>query len=130
MYMSDMLDLDFDKDFVFINNKNGDLTGAGFTIHSDLLKDTMYGGSSNENQKGGANILSALKDLAVPAGLFYTQKQFQKNHLIKYENKPEPIEESIYNNLLSLLDPSSQPKHSIKTRRKRENKRKMSRKRK
>ena len=22
MYMSDMLDLDFDKDFVFINNKN------------------------------------------------------------------------------------------------------------
>ena len=50
-----MLDLDFDKDFVFMNNKNGDLTGAGFTIHSDLLKDTMYGGgSSHDNQTGGA----------------------------------------------------------------------------
>ena len=105
-----MLDLDFDKDFVFMNNKNGDLTGAGFTIHSELLKDTMYGGSTNENQKGGANILSALKDLAVPAGLFYTQKQFQKNHLIKYENKPELIEESIYDSLLSMLEPSNQKK--------------------
>jgi hypothetical protein len=129
--MSDMLDLDFDKDFVFMNNKNGDLTGAGFTIHSDLLKDTMYGGgSSHDNQTGGANILSALKDLVVPAGLFYTQKQFQKNHLIKYENKPELIEESIYDSLLSMLEPSNQKKHSIKTRRKRDNKKKMSRKKK
>mgnify|MGYP003655374283 FL=1 len=130
MYMSDMLDLDFDNDFVFMNNKNGDLTGAGFTIHSDLLKDTLYGGSSHDTQRGGASILSTLKDLAVPAGLFYTQKKIQKNHLIKYENNPEIIEESVYDSLLSLLDPSSQPKHSIKTRRKRENKRKMSRKRK
>ena len=72
-------------------------------------------------------MLSALKDLAVPAGLFYTQKQFQKNHLIKYENKPELIEESIYDSLLSMLEPSNQKKHAIKTRRKRDNKKKMSR---
>ena len=78
--MCDFLDIDFDKDFVFME-KGGQITGGGFVFDSPLLKDTITNGSSmdiDKMQKGGGNILSALKDLAVPAGLLYTQKQIQK----------------------------------------------------
>ena len=81
MYMCDFLDIDFDKDFVFME-KGNQITGGGFVFDSPLLKDTIINGSSmdiDKIQKGGGNILSALKDLAVPAGLLYTQKKLQKS---------------------------------------------------
>ena len=130
MYMCDFLGLDFKKDFVFME-KDGQITGGGFVFDSPLLRDTITNGSSmdiNKIQKGGGNILSALKDLAVPAGLLYTQKKIQKNNLIKYENKSEVIEEGLYDKLLSMIEPHNQKKYAIKTRRKREKKTKMSRK--
>ncbi|MDC1321209.1 hypothetical protein N8261_04540 [Flavobacteriaceae bacterium] len=130
--MCDFLDIDFDKDFVFME-KGGQITGGGFVFDSPLLKDTITNGSSmdiDKMQKGGGNILSALKDLAVPAGLLYTQKQIQKNNLVKYENNAEVIEEGVYDKLLSMIEPGNQKKHSIKTRRKREKKTKMSRRKK
>ncbi len=130
MYM-DFLDIDFDKDFVFME-KGGQITGGGFVFDSPLLRDTVTNGYSlgvdSTSQRGGASVLASLKDLAVPAGLLYTQKKIQKNNLIKYENKSEVIEEGLYDTLLSMIEPHNQKKYSIKTRRKREKKTKMSRK--
>jgi len=141
------MDFDFDvnKDFVFTTDKNGILKGGGFTITSDLLNDTIRNSSvksntthldeknmernmdSNSNiQQGGsfsvgANVLNMFKDLAVPAGLFFTQKQFQRNNTIRYEQKEEPIEDGLYDKLLGLLDPEKRMLHGRKTKRKREN---------
>ena len=56
------------------------------------------------------------------------QKKLQKNKLIKYENKGETIDNSIYDKLLSIVDVNSKKQHAIKTRKKREKKSKMSRK--
>ena len=42
----------------------------------------------------------------------------------------EFIEEGLYDKLLSMIEPGNQKKHSIKTRRKREKKTKMSRRKK
>jgi len=139
------MDFDFDvnKDFVFTTDKNGILKGGGFTITSDLLNDTIRNSTVNSNtthldekdrvrdsnsniQQGGtfsvgANVLNMFKDLAVPAGLFFTQKQFQKNNTLRYENKEEPIEDGLYDKLLGLLDPEKRMLHGRKTKRKREN---------
>jgi len=127
------MDFDFDvnKDFVFTTDKNGILKGGGFTITSDLLNDTIRNmdrntdSTSNIQQGGsfsvGANVLNMFKDLAVPAGLFFTQKQFQKNSTIRYEPKEEPIEDGLYDKLLGLLDPEKRMLHGRKTKRKREN---------
>jgi len=111
-----------DTDFAFTNDKYGNTMGGGYIFDSPLLRDTI------STQKGGGSILSAFKDLAVPAGLLYTQKTLQKNNLVKYENSSEVIEEGIYEKLLSMIEPKNQKKHAIKTKRNRENKRKMSRK--
>lgn len=145
------MDFDFDvnKDFVFTTDKNGILKGGGFTITSDLLNDTIRNSSINSNtthldeknrdgnntiQQGGslvgvgANVLNMFKDLAVPAGLFFTQKQFQKNNTIRYEQKEEPIEDGLYDKLLGLLDPEKRMLHGRKTKRKRENNKRKTRK--
>jgi hypothetical protein len=139
MYMTDFLDLDFDNDFVFMNDDKGTLSGGGFILNSELLKETINNNNTDNNdsdnnfQTGGTAltssvILKSLKDLAVPAGLLYTQKNLQKNKLIKYENKGETIDNSIYDKLLSIVDVNSKKQHAIKTRKKREKKSKMSRK--
>lgn len=134
------MDFDFDvnKDFVFTTDKNGILKGGGFTITSDLLNDTIQNmdrnldSNSNIQQGGsfsvGVNVLNMFKDLAVPAGLFFTQKQFQKNNTLRYENKEEPIEDGIYDKLLGLLDPEKRMLHGRKTKRKRENNKRKTRK--
>ena len=134
------MDFDFDvnKDFVFTTDKNGILKGGGFTITSDLLNDTIQNmdrnldSNSNIQQGGsfsvGVNVLNMFKDLAVPAGLFFTQKQFQKNSTIRYEPKEEPIEDGLYDKLLGLLDPEKRMLHGRKTKRKRENNKRKTRK--
>lgn len=135
------MDFDFDvnKDFVFTTDKNGILKGGGFTITSDLLNDTIQNmdrnvDSNNTIQQGGslvgvgANVLNMFKDLAVPAGLFFTQKQFQKNNTLRYEQKEEPIEDGLYDKLLGLLDPEKRMLHGRKTKRKRENNKRKTRK--
>ena len=136
---------------MYTTDKNGILKGGGFTITSDLLNDTIRNSSVNSNtthldeknrdrnqdsningniQQGGsfsvgANVLNMFKDLAVPAGLFFTQKQFQKNNTMRYEQKEEPIEDGLYDKLLGLLDPEKRMLYGRKTKRKREiNKRK------
>jgi len=123
------------NDLVFNTNKNGDLMGGGFVIQSELLKDTIQSGQELPSQSGGSVVdgaskvlLNTFKDLAVPAGLFFTQKQVQKNNTIKYEHKTESIGEGIYDKLLGMLEPSKRKLHGRKTRSKRENNKKKTRK--
>ncbi len=126
MYMTDFLDLDFDNDFVFMNDDKGTLSGGGFILNSELLKETINNTDNNDSdnnfQTGGTAltssvILKSLKDLAVPAGLLYTQKNLQKNKLIKYENKGETIDNSIYDKLLSIVDVNSKNNTLLKPER-------------
>ena len=125
------MDFDFDmnKDFVFTSDKEGVLRGGGFTIHSELLKDTIYGSEhSNGVQSGGKKsnereLLNTFKDLAVPAGLFsMPNNPTQKNKNIRYEHneKENVLDDGLYDKLLSMLEPSKRKLHGIKTRRKRE----------
>ena len=128
MYM----DFDFDKnDLVFTMDKSGVLKGGGFVINSDLLKDTIFSNSNtvssldgeNRIQSGGsvsASILNTFKDLAVPAGLFFTQKQVQKNNTIKYDHKEDAVEDGLYDKLLGMLEPERRMLHGRKTKRRRE----------
>ena len=116
------MDFNFDikNDLVFTTDKNGNLKGGGFVINSDLLKDTINnnnnvrGDTSNHitDEQSGGNIISdsvsknvsnIFKDLAVPAGLFFTQKQIQKNNTIRYEHKEDVMSEGIYDKLLNLF---------------------------
>lgn len=125
------MDFDFDmnKDFVFTSDKEGVLRGGGFTIHSELLKDTIYGSEPSKGvQSGGKKnsdreLLNTFKDLAVPAGLFsMPNNPTQKNKNIRYEHneKENVLDDGLYDKLLSMLEPSKRKLHGIKTRRKRE----------
>lgn len=125
------MDFDFDKnDLVFTMDKSGVLKGGGFVINSDLLKETLYSNSTtttldgeNRIQSGGsvsASILNTFKDLAVPAGLFFTQKQVQKNNTIKYDHKEDAVEDGLYDKLLGMLEPERRMLHGRKTKRRRE----------
>ena len=126
------MDFDFDKnDLVFTMDKTGVLKGGGFVINSDLLKDTIFSNSTtvstldgeNRIQSGGsvsASILNTFKDLAVPAGLFFTQKQVQKNNTIKYDHKEDAVEDGLYDKLLGMLEPERRMLHGRKTKRRRE----------
>ena len=139
------MDFNFDikNDLVFTTDKNGNLKGGGFVINSDLLKDTINNNNNNNNnvisdtnnhttgEQLGGNIISSsvsqnvsniFKDLAVPVGLFFTQKQIQKNNTIRYEHKEDVMSEGIYDKLLNLLEPSKRKLHVRKTKHKRENK--------
>ena len=123
------MDFDFDmnKDFVFTSDKEGVLRGGGFTIHSELLKDTIYGSEpSNGVQSGGKKnnereLLNTFKDLAVPAGLFsMPNNPTQTNKNIRYQHNEEVLADELYDKLLGMLEPSKRKLHGMKTRRKRE----------
>jgi len=133
------MDFNFDikNDLVFTTDKNGNLKGGGFVINSDLLKDTINNNTRSDtnnhitSEQIGGNIISNVvsqnvsnifKDLAVPAGLFFTQKQIQKNNTVRYEHKEDVMNEGIYDKLLNLLEPSKRKLHVRTTKHKREKK--------
>mgnify|MGYP003964267763 FL=1 len=136
MYMDS---INYKKDFVFMTDKGGNVTGGGFKIQSDLLKDTITG--VGNNQSGGnknskristnsSSVFDSLKDLVIPAGLFCNQgDECVRDHSIKYQNHDEPLHDSIYDKLLDLVTPGHRMTYSIKTRKKREKPNKKSRKR-
>ena len=131
--------INYKKDFVFMTDKTGNLTGGGFKIQSDLLKHTITGDGINQSGgnknnkavlKSSESVLESLKDLVIPAGLFCNQAhECIRDHSIKYQNHNEPLQDSIYDKLLDLVTPQHRMVHSIKTRRKRENPKNKSRKR-
>jgi hypothetical protein len=125
------MDFDFDlkNDLVFTTDKNGILKGGGFVINSGLLTDTINKSSVNNEQTGGGsmnvssvskNVSNIFKDLAVPAGLFFTQKQIQKNNTIRYEHREDIVDDGLYDKLLNMLEPNKRMLHIRKTKRKRE----------
>jgi hypothetical protein len=130
--------INYKKDFVFMTDKGGNLTGGGFNIQSELLKQTITGdettqsGGNKNNKhdsKSASSVLDSLKDMVIPAGLFCSQSdECVRDHSIKYQNHNEPIQDSIYDKLLDLVTPGHRMIHSIKTRRKREKPNKKSRK--
>ena len=131
--------INYKKDFVFMTDKGGNLTGGGFKIHSDLLKHTINGDGHNQvggnkNNKGDSKSLEgsldSLKNMVIPAGLFCSQgDECGRDHSIKYQNHEQPLEDSIYDKLLDLVTPGQRMVHSIKTKKKREKPKRKSRKR-
>ena len=133
--------IDYENDFVFLTDKQGHLTGGGFTIQSELLENTIYGDkTTNNNSQVGAGagagagahyktIIDSLKDMVVPAGLFYVPHNTKKNNTVKYDVNSEPVEDTLYNKLLDLVSPDKRMNNSIKTRKKRDKKQKTTRKR-
>jgi hypothetical protein len=121
--------IDYDNDFVFMTDKTGNLTGGGFKIQSELLKHNINKPSSENNQRGGnTQTMPALKDLVVPAGLFYQNTNTHKDYSIKYNNQYEQLDDNIYSKLLELVSPDKKKLHNIKTRRNKESKKIRSRK--
>jgi len=128
MYMD--FNFDMNNDFVFTTEPSGVLKGGGFVIQSELLKDTI-GSSENTQQTGGSSsaLLNTFKDLAVPAGLFFTHKETQRNQTIRYDHKNEAIVDDIYDKLVGMLEPGQRKLHARKTKKsKREIKKKHTRK--
>lgn len=113
--------IDYDKDFVFMTDKSGNLTGGGFKIQSELLHKTMNGASDSNIQSGGTrSILNSFKDLVVPSGLYCQDTAHQKDYTIKYNHNSQQVDDTLYNRLLDLVSPIKRKLHDNKTRRKRE----------
>ena len=125
MYMDSDLNLDFKNDFVLITDNNGNLTCGGFTINSDLLSYSLD--QPNVQVGGKKDVLKDLKDLGLPAGLIYNPSSSNRNTLIKYNHESELCSDSLYDKLLDLVNVEDKKKFAIKTKKKRENRKKMSR---
>ena len=129
MYMDSDLTLDFNKDFVFMKDKDGNLQCGGFTVNNSLLASTIN--DSNDIQKGGnKNILDQLKDLGLPAGLVYNNSYKTKRSSNNYDNTNEILDENIYDKLLDLVDIKNKKKFAIKSNKKRERRKNVSRRKK
>jgi hypothetical protein len=127
--MDSDLTLDFNKDFVFMKDKDGNLQCGGFTVNNSLLASTIN--DSNDIQKGGnKNTLAQLKDLGLPAGLVYNNSYNTKRSGTNYENTNEILDENIYDKLLDLVDIKNKKKFAIKSNKKREKKKNVSRRKK
>lgn len=130
--------INYKKDFVFMTDKGGNLTGGGFKIESDLLKHTINSDGYKQNggnkhkgdSKSSEGSLDSLKNMVIPAGLFCGEvDECSRDHSIKYQTHDIPLEDSIYDKLLDLVTPGHRMIYSIKTRKKREKSKKKSRKR-
>ncbi len=129
MYMD--FNWDIKNDFVFTTDNNGVLKGGGFVIQSELLSDTIQKIGDMPQSGGGrvgTSLLNTFKDLAVPAGLFFTQKQVQRNNTIRYEHKDESLGDGIYDKLLDMVEPSKRKLHGRKTKNNKENRKRHTRK--
>ena len=125
--MDSDLNLDY-NDFVFMKDSDGKLTCGGFTIDNNLMGLSL---DNPSKQSGGKkNILNDFKDLGLPAGLIYNPHTYNKNNLIKYDHQSEICSESVYDKLLDLVKLEDKKKFAIKTKKKRDNKRKISRRKK
>ena len=125
MYMDSDLNLDFNNDFVLMTDNQGNLTCGGFTINSDLLSFSLD--QPNVQVGGKKDVLKDLRDLGLPAGLIYKPSTSNRNTLIKYNHESELCSDSLYDKLLDLVNIEDKKKFAIKTKKKRENRKKISR---
>lgn len=130
--------LNSDSDFAFLQDSNGDITAGGYKLQTNLTEGgVMTNIKQNNNQSGGA-IKAALKDLAVPAGLFYlqqnlnnvsepyesVQKKIKAGNKSKHSKKSNfdtdyVISENMFDKLLAMVDPNQKKVVDIKTRKRR-----------
>lgn len=103
------------SDLVIYNNGDGIMAG-GFKLNT--IYDSLSPLDSFKGQKGGSPLLlsSVFSDLAVPAGLFYTQRHFQPNRKYEIQNMEKTVPDSIHERLLKLVSPKKRLQHNIKTR--------------
>lgn len=121
--------IDYDKDFVFMTDKSGNLTSGGFKIQSDMLHNTINGMDGNNSHHGGSrSILHSFKDLVIPAGLYFQDITQQYDRTIKYSHNSQQVEDSLYNKLLDLVSPDKRKVYDNKTRRKKRQKKIMTKK--
>ena len=143
-------------DFAFIQNANGDIKAGGYNLETAFAgKGAMISGGKNQsggNSTTAAAITSSLKDLAVPAGLFYLQQNF-KNISKPYESAKQinkrsksdktkggrnnekssyetdfVISENMFDKLLAMVEPQEKKIVDIKTRKRRVTRQKKTRK--
>lgn len=77
-------------------------------VFSDLENETSSGYVTEESLTGGSPIL---KDMAVPAGLFFLQHAFQnKTPNYKVDNDSSVVSETLYDRLLGLVGESNKRK--------------------
>ena len=138
-------------DFAFIQNANGDIKAGGYNLETAFAgKGAMISGKKTQSG-GNTPISSTLKDLAVPAGLFYLQQNF-KNISKPYESAKQinkksqqgkssigknnkssydtdfVISENMFDKLLAMVEPQERKIVDIKTRKRRGSKQKKTRK--
>ena len=130
MYMDSDLTLDFNKDFVFMKDKDGNLQCGGFTINNSLLASSLNDHNNNIQKGGNKNTFAQLKDLGLPAGLVYNNSYNTKRTGNNYEYTNEILDENIYDKLLDLVDIENKKKFAIKSKKKREKKKNVSRRKK
>ena len=136
-----------DSEFVYTSGGNGEIKAGGYTVKS-FLKDSelmkTIDNDNNNQQKGGSSLELALNNLAVPAGLFYLQQNLKANsepiRVLNKKNKKtnksskanyeceNVISESLFDNLLAMVEPGERKIVDIKTRKRRRKKAKQTRK--
>ena len=133
-----------DHDFIFQQHDGGKITSGGYTLNTTLNngQGVMITNSdpNSLNQNGGA-LTNVLKDLAVPAGLFYLQQNLNKAtdsydsaHINKKKSKGNKyssdnvISENLFDKLLGMVHPDKKKILDVKTRKRRISKNKKTRK--
>ena len=141
------IDLHSDNNFAFIQDAKGDIKAGGYKLDTQFTKGgAMTSGHINKQSGGNSVINSALKDLAVPAGLFYLQQNFKTiskpyqsaNQINKNLKKSKSskssyetdfvISENMFDKLLAMVDPTEKKVVDIKTRKKTNSRNKKTRK--
>ena len=140
-------DLMSDNNFAFTQNSKGDIIAGGYKLQTEFTKgNSMVSLSNGNNNQSGGSFTSVLKDLAVPAGLFYLQqnynkiskpyesaKQINKNtkknksSKISY-NTDYVISENLFDKLLAMVEPQEKKNLDIKTRKRKNHNSKKTRK--
>lgn len=97
------------NDLVYARDNNNNITSAGFKIDSYLLQNGESAiNVMNKNtgpQVGGGlpAVSSILNGLAVPAGLLYLQKNISTKNIDSKNEEVDPVQESLYNRLVSMV---------------------------
>ena len=140
--------LNSDSDFAFLQDSNGDITAGGYKLQTNFSESgVMSNIKQHESVQTGGAIKAALKDLAVPAGLFYLQRNINnvnepyesvqkkikaskksKNSKKSNFNTDYVISENMFDKLLAMVDPTEKKVVDIKTRKKRKGKHNKTRK--
>lgn len=103
------------SDLVIYNNGDGIMAG-GFKLNTIYDSVSPLDGFKGQNGGSPALLSNVFSDLAVPAGLFYTQQHFKPNRKYETQNMEKTVPDSIHERLLKLVSPKKRLQHNIKTR--------------